>query len=198
MDHIVHELLENLSDLDFTDGLSGFLFKSYGYFCDFILELAQARVKELDELLVDNPNIRRGYKVVRKDDKRTLETKFGPLTYLRHYYYSEEKGYKYLIDGFLNVDPRLRVEKGLAAELCMKATDMSYAKSSGQACDGRVSKQTVKNIVHKVKETPLKLKEARLDIKEIHLQCDEDHVSLQKTDKNRTLAKLVTIHEEIK
>ena len=62
------------------------------------------------------------------------------------------------------------MEKSLAAKLCIKAIEMSYSKSSKASCSGRVSKQTVKSLLHRVKEEPVKIQNQRLEVKEIHLQ----------------------------
>lgn len=198
MESIVHEFLESLATLNLNSGLSEFLSEGYGYFCAFFLAFTEKKIQELDDMFFENKNTRPGYKVVRKDDMRTLETKLGTLSYKRRYYHSDKEGYHYLVDDTLSVNPRTRVEKGLAADLCTKATEMSYARSSQAACSGRVSRQTVKSLIHQVKEKPITIQKPRLEVKEIHLQCDEDHVSLQKGKSRRTIAKLVTIHEEVK
>lgn len=65
----------------------------------------------MDEMLFENKAIKPGYQVVRKNDIRTLETKLGTLTYQRRYYRSEEKGYHYLVDDILSINPRSRVVK---------------------------------------------------------------------------------------
>lgn len=198
MESIVHEFLEDLANLNLYAGLSAFLTEGYDCFCNFFLAFTEKKIEELDDMFFEHKNTRSGYKVVRKDDVRTLETKLGTLSYKRRYYHSAKEGYHYLVDDTLSVNPRSRVEKGLAADLCTKATEMSYAKSSQAACSGRVSRQTVKHLLHQVQEKPIKIQRPRLGVKEIHLQCDEDHVFLQKTKTGRTITKLVTIHEEVK
>lgn len=195
METIIQEFLEKILELKISDGLANFLIKGMMYCHALILAIAEYRIEELDQLIFENRNIRHGYKVVRKADIRTLETKQGPLTFKRRYYYSKTEGYKYLTDSVIGIDSYERIEKSLSAELCLNATDTSYAKSSKAACSGRVSKQTVMQLLRKVEEKPIVFEATRSHIKEIHLQCDEDHVSMQ--DGSNTIVKLVTIHEAV-
>lgn len=196
MEIIIQDFLEKILNLNINEGLSDFLVKGMEYYKDFFLQFAEQRIEELDELIFNNKHIRHGYRVVRKGDKRALETVCGTLNYERRYYKSATEGNKYLVDKVIGVDAYDRVEKGLSAELCKKATDISYEKSSKTACDGRVSKQTVMNLLRKVAEKPIVFEKTRDHVKEIHLQCDEDHVSMQ--NGSNAIVKLVTIHEEVK
>lgn len=194
MEAIIQDFLKKMLELNINNGLSNFLTKGFDYFKEFFMEFTQEQIENLDELIFQNKNLRKGFKVERKGDTRTLETHFGQLTFQRRYY-SDSKGYKYLIDCVLGIDQYERLEKSLCADICTKATDTSYAKSSQDACDGNVSKQTVMNLVRKVNENPIVFKETRDFVKEIHLQCDEDHVSMQTG--NNSIVKLVVIHEPV-
>ncbi len=197
---ILHEtagkFLETLLSLNLSDGLSAFLSESYKAYSSFILEYATKLIGIYDDYFMTHRGARRNYKVVKKDVPRTLETKFGTLTYERRYYRNDSTGeYRYLVDDLLDVSRYKRVEGGLAAELCELACDHSYQKSSHLACEGAVSRQTVMNLTRQVNEKAIVRERCAHEVKRIHLQCDEDHVAMQ--DGTSGIAKLCVIHEDI-
>ncbi len=192
------EFVKKLTELDITIGLSTFIESGYEMFREYFMELASAKVEEVDENIAVNPSVRRGWTVQRKGDVRTLVTEHGELKYTRRYYKNEKhRDYSYLADRVIGVDKYERIERGLGAKLCNMATEQSYAKSSDYLCKGMVSRQSVLNKTRDVREERLEPVEQRKDVEVLHIQADEDHVALQDSRRS-TIVKLVTIHEPVK
>lgn len=99
-----------------------------------------------------------------------------------------------MLDEYVDIQPYERVDNFLKAEIATHVTEYSYAKSSQHACEGALTRQTVKRIVEQAETPQLAAAEQRTEAKVIHIQADEDHVALQ--DQRRgTIVKLAVIHE---
>lgn len=131
---------------------------------------------------------------MRNNKRRTMLTQLGEVTLQRRLYYDKiQKRYFFAVDELLNIERRSRVEAGLKQELITNATLMSYGKAS-ELCGGKVSRQTVHNIVKQVPEEKMKIKEQGLrSVDNIYIEADEDHIHLN-TGKSAEV-KLVYVHE---
>ena len=136
-----------------------------------------------------------------KERPRELLTELGRLDLTRDYYYDKSQSrYISVLDHILGIRSYERIGDTLKARLVELATEVSYAKSADIGCCGEVSRQTVKNDIHKI--APLE-KEARWEgkkeVKELHVYADEDHAHLQKANKEKgkqsKTVPLVTITE---
>ena len=77
------------------------------------------------------------------------------------------------------------------------AANISYQKAGELACDVKISRQTVMNGVHKLKELKVEsLGAEHKGIETLYIDADEDHISLQSGKK--AMPRLIYIHEGIK
>lgn len=197
LQEVIENFIKEIMGLSLAEGLTPFLDQAESRCTKFILEFTRGTLRLYDQYLLKHKEERRGYEVVKKDVSRTLETKFGALHFLRRYYVNRWTGeYSYLLDKLLDIKSYERIERGLGAELCTLACSHSYQVSSQLASGGRVSKQTVMQLVRQVDEEPLVREKSKKPVRSIHLQCDEDHVAMQ--DGSCRLTKLCVIHEAIK
>jgi hypothetical protein len=195
---ISEEFIQAEMQLKVEQGLTAYLESSMENFKRYLLRMLPERIKELDDNIAQYRNIRPNWQVVRKADKRELVTAYGVLRYERRYYRNKRTGdYAYLSDQLLGVEAYERVELGLSSQLCQLATERSYAKSSEQACDGAVSRQTVMKKTRQVEEKPLEPETIRDDVSVLHIQADEDHVSMQ-DGRRDSVVKLAAIHEPLR
>jgi len=195
---VAAEIINKILDIDITQGLTPSLAEMKQHADELIREVAKHKLEALDQALVDNRKLRRGWIVEHKDVPRSLLTGHGLLQYKRRYYRNGKTGQRrYLVDDLAGIEKYERIEVGLTAQLCEAAVDNSYAKSSKLCSGGEVSRQTVMSKTRNVHSCKLKPIEPRTDVREIHLQADEDHVAMQ-DGRRDTIVKLVAIHEPVR
>ena len=161
-----------------------------------ICELMAAYYEKLDKIVLEDKASRKeaGLVIERKNDRRQVLSKFGPISFSRTYYSKKSGGYCHPIDAVAGLEGYERVSLGVASELCNKARKFSYHEASNMITSGAVSKQTVMNKVRMVE----KLKESEQLLRcvpVLHIDADEDHISLQ--DGSNTIAPLVSVYEGI-
>lgn len=143
-----------------------------------------------------------GLIIKEKDRPRKLLTELGEISFNRDYYYSKNTGtYTAVLDELLGIRSYSRVGDSVCAKLLTQATQVSYAKSSINATEGAVSRQTVHNIIKnapRYKEVP---EGNPKQIDAIHIYADEAHVHMQKPEKKRgkrsQIVPLVSVTEGI-
>ena len=96
-----------------------------------------------------------------------------------------------------------RVGDIISARMLSLATEMSYAKSAAIGSDNKLSRQTVKNHIKKLRPLEKKVQsEEQKRIKELHIYADEDHAHMQRPNKNKgkrsKIVPLVTVTEGIR
>ena len=192
----VLKILENGENVQLHEIEEGF----GGITDEFLRSVMAAYLREIDaEVLKDKDGRREsGLSVERRGDSRTVNTKYGPVSYERTYYTNEkEEYYEYTADKVVGIERYERISIGLSRDLVAYASEVSYAKSSLYGCKGYVSRQSVLNAVRKIesKERFEKCKEKR-NVKILHISADEDHVALQ-TGRN-TQVPIVTVYEGLK
>ncbi|WP_373726066.1 ISLre2 family transposase [Bacteroides heparinolyticus] len=143
-----------------------------------------------------------GVVIKEKSIPRTVMLMVGPLTYERDYCYDKNtQRYFYPVDEILSVEKRERIGKSVRAELVNKATEYSYAKSANIVTDGKVSRQSVRNSILKIKIPEKKAKETGKEVRELHIFADEDHAHMQKPGKAKgkknQIVPMVTVTEGI-
>ena len=164
----------------------------------FLRELIKTYLEETDRQIAADKAGRKqkGYIVERRNQERTVYTKFGAVTYARSYYFNKRKEtYLYPVDLVAGLEAYERVSLTVAADLVEHAAEASYGESSRHITGGDISRQTV---MKKIRKTH-KLKVAvppKKEIKVLHVDADEDHVALQ--DGTNTIVPIVTIHEGVK
>lgn len=192
---VVTEFIRDIMNLDITEGIGTYQKKGQACFNEVICRLTEARIREVDTYVYENPQSRKGWNVEQKDVSRELVTQHGTIRYERRYYRHKKSGERsYLADSLVNVAGGERIEVELAAEMCEYATEHSYEKSAQITCNGNVSRQTVMNRTRKVSGYEIDKCGTRSGTV-IHIQADEDHVAMQ--DGRSVMPKLLAIHEPV-
>ena len=138
-----------------------------------------------------------------KNRPRELLTELGKLDLTRDYYYDKQNDrYIFLLDHAIGIRPYARVGDTLCARMVSLATEVSYARSADIACNGEVSRQTVKNNIQRVRSLEKQPEDTeKKAVKELHIYADEDHAHLQKPHKEKgkssKIVPLVTVTEGI-
>ena len=192
---IAEKFIRNVVGVDLCEGLTEGLEKLKEASSQFICQVVEQKLVELDTVLFENPRYRPNWIVEHRAVPREVLTTFGMIQFNRRYYRHRKSGeHRYLVDNLVGIVPGERVEAGLVADLCEAATDNSYAKSARICCDSGLSRQTVMRKTRLVKDLKAAEVEQRKAVRVIHLQADEDHVAMQ-DGRRDTLVKLVAIHE---
>ncbi|AGB40294.1 Uncharacterized protein family (UPF0236) [Halobacteroides halobius DSM 5150] len=162
-------------------------------------ELCKYLIESLDEMIMESPNRREKWEIVKKKD-RTLITEFGEVKFNRRYYKSKFNGeYQHLADKKLGIGKYQRIDRGLEAEIVDLAADESYAKTGTEVVDSlEISKQTVMNKIRKldkIENDELNKPSEKKEVEYLYVEADEDHVALQ--NGNNSIPKLVYVHEGI-
>lgn len=165
----------------------------------FIRELIKAYFELADEAILKDKTSRkeRGLVVERREDRRSVYTIFGDISFSRTYYYDKKRNaYIHPLDKALGLDKYERLTEAVAIKLVETAGQVSYAKSSMNVTNGELSRQTVKNKIHSLNLEALKTKvPEKRSVKVLHIDADEDHVSL--TNGRSTNLPLICIYEGI-
>ena len=111
--------------------------------------------------------------------------------------------YVYPLDHAVGIRKYERVGDIISARMVSLATEMSYAKSAAIGSDNKLSRQTVKNHIKKLKPLEKKVEsEEQKRIKELHIYADEDHAHMQRPGKKKgkrsKIVPLVTVTEGIR
>ena len=152
---------------------------------------------KLDDKLYERIKEKKRYHVQEKGRERTLATKWGDETIVRRYYKDKvTREYVYLLDALLDLPSHKRIEPYCASEIIRHVTSVSYAKAAEASTPTKLSRQSVKNLVHSLPTPPTTL-QTEIEAKSaetLYIEVDEDHVSLQ-TGKNINM-KLATVYTD--
>ena len=176
-------------------------------------DIIQEVLEEVDRGIKDSPYRKEKWQVV-NTESNTLLTSMGNVTYTRTRFRNKADGHtSILTDEQFGIEPHARMTEDVVINIINEATDSSYRK--GGLCasiSDRVSKQTVKNIIHNIdfesskRESP----KTKKQVKVLYVNADEDHVAAQfwahkgdlKTDEsgyksNTIMPKLIYVYEGI-
>ena len=107
----------------------------------FIRELIKACFELADEAILNDKTSRkeRGLVVERREDRRSVYTIFGDISFKRTYYFDKKhKKYVYPMDKALGLDKYERLTEAVAIKLVETAGQVSYAKSSINVTNGKL------------------------------------------------------------
>ena len=152
---------------------------------------------KLDDQFYELIKQEKRYHVQEKGRERTITTKWGEVKITRRYYKDKVTGeFVYLLDALLDLPSHKRIEPYCASEIIKHAISMSYTKAAEASTPTKLSRQSVKNLVHNLPTTPTTL-QTDLEAKSaetVYIEVDEDHVSLQ-MGKNINM-KLATVYTD--
>ncbi len=176
------------------------------------LDLIKETLEDCNQMLRDSAKRKQSWEVVRTDEKK-LTTCLGTVCFEKTLFRNKQtRESAYLLDRVLGIESHERLTEDAEAKLLEEAVQTSYRKAGEEtSLTDQVSKQTVKNKLHKLtfpqqKET----KPEKKVVEYLYIDADEDHVSLQFKEKkgdleigenhwknNCVLAKLVYVYEGI-
>lgn len=175
------------------------------------LSIIAETLEEMDEELRNSGFRKKKWNIVKKD-KTTLLTSLGNVTYQKTLFINKESGERsYLLDQIMGLESHARMTEDAEAKILEEAVESSYRKGGKNASlTDHVSKQTVKNKIHKL-SFPVQTKDVKekKKIRILHVNADEDHVSAQFYEKkgdiekqegrkyNTFMPKLIYVYENI-
>lgn len=177
------------------------------------LEMIKESLESMDMMLQESPK-RLSHWIVESHTDKQLTTSLGDVRFRKTLFTNRETGHsEYLLDRILGLEPKERLTEDAVAKLLEEAVQTSYRRG-GEECSltSQVSKQTVKNKIHKL-EFPYREEktEKKKEVDYLYIDADEDHISLQFREKkgditenknhqknNCLQTKLVYIYEGVK
>ena len=159
-------------------------------------EILQASIVEMDRLIKELPARKRKWVVEHKADGRQLLTTLGRISFSRVLYKSktevDEAGKpvcSYLLDNLMGLSSNQEMAEDVMANIYQEAVQTSYRKAGEEATSIEgVSKQTVKNQLHKLKfPKSFQIPEVKKVVDYLYIDADEDHYHLQFKEKRGDL-----------
>ncbi len=145
------------------------------------LHMIQESLEMMDQMLQESPIRRRNW-LVESHQKKQLITSLGEVYFTKTLFTSKETGKsEYLLDRLLGLEEHERMTEDAEAKLLEEAVQTSYRRG-GEECslESAVSKQTVKNKIHKLEFPKNEEKTVKKKVVDyLYVDADEDHVSLQ-------------------
>ena len=176
------------------------------------LRMIQESLEQMDEMLNKSPK-RLQHWVVESHETKKLTTSLGDVNFRKTLFTNKETGSsEYLLDRIIGLERNERITEDAEAKMLKEAVQTSYRRGGEEtSLMSGVSKQTVKNKVHRLKFPENEEKpEKKKNVEYLYLEADEDHVSLQFHGKkgdltgsgnhqknNCLITKLVYVHEGI-
>ena len=176
------------------------------------LKMIQESLELMDEMLRESLYRKEKWSV-ESHTRKQLITSLGAVTFNKTLFVSKETGKsEYLVDRILGLEKHERMTEDAEAKMYEEAVQTSYRRGGIEASIlSEVSKQTVKNIIHKLEfpENVVTRKDKKV-VDYLYIDADEDHVSLQFREKkgdlriigenqknNCLITKLVYVYEGI-
>ena len=151
-----------------------------------------------------NDSWRKSKYTVQRNDKRTVISSVGDITFDSTYYKNVEDGtYHYLVEEIIGLDSHERFTEEAEAVILTKALKTSYSEAARcLPSKQKITKTTVMNKVHGIaKEIPLSETAEKKSCKYLFIEADEDHVAEQhgrwtkKEDNSSFISKLAYVYE---
>lgn len=154
-------------------------------------------IEALDTSIRKDSLRKKDWNVERRNEKKTIITKLGEISYKRTYYCTKDgKKYRHLVDEILGVGVHERIDEEVYAELAEMGSDLSYKKSGKVACEVEISGQTVMKSVRSLEKLKLeKLPEKKKEAEVLYVEADEDHIALQSG--KSAMPRLAYVHEGV-
>ena len=159
-------------------------------------EILQASIEEMDRLIKAMPARKRKWVVEHKADGRQLLTTLGRISFSRVLYKSKTEVdgdgkpiCSYLLDNLMGLSPNQEMTEDVMANIYTEAVQTSYRKAGEEATGiESVTKQTVKNQLHKLKfPKNFQVPEVKKEVEYLYIDADEDHYHLQFKEKRGDL-----------
>lgn len=158
------------------------------FIANFISEL----IEKVDEELISNENVKKDYLIERRNVTKKILDVCGELSFSRTCFKDKRtKKQIYLVDKILNFKNHQRQTLASESLSLLESLQTSYRKGglSVSLTDDKVSKQTVKKVIHGLDFSVIpenKVKEKK-KVKKLYIIADEDHISAQFNEKKGDL-----------
>lgn len=193
-ENVIHQVAV-IGTTERTNGINGIARGLQTVISEAALEMLGVILIEIDQEIFSSDERKINWTPIRSNDKKTIMTCVGKLTYQRRYYRNKETSeYRYLLDEWLGITPHQQVGEDVREDLVKSAVDISYQKSGMIAAPEIVSKTSVGRYVQQIDIEPAMRSDGNKRIcKELYVEADEDHVALQ-SSKN-VQVRLVYVHD---
>lgn len=154
------------------------------------LHMIQESLELMDQMLQESP-IRKKKWQIEKHSSKKLITLLGAVTFSKTLFTNKETGNsEYLLDRILGLEKHERMTEDAEAKMFEEAVRTSYRRGGEESSlMTQVSKQTVKNKIHKL-EFPVNTEKPQKKVVDyLYIDADEDHISLQFREKKGDLVK---------
>lgn len=179
------------------------------------LMLIQETLEDMDQMLRDSGKRKTKWVIEKtpKEPNKSLVTSLGTVHFKKTLFANKKNGEMcYLLDRIMGIEKHERITEDAVAGILEEAVQTSYRRG-GEAASimDKVSKQTVKNVIHGLK-FPQGWKEPakKRKVDYLYVEADEDHISLQYRESkgdiirlpsgrknNGAMSKLIYVHEGI-
>ena len=144
-------------------------------------------ISEMDLLIKELPERKRQWYVERSADKKSLTTTLGEIVFTKTLYTSKteltDDGKElqcYLLDKFLELEENQSMTEDVVSKIYEEAVDTSYRKAGVECAPEGITKQTVKNLLHKTQfPKSFQIPETKKIVDYLYIDADEDHYHLQ-------------------
>jgi len=153
------------------------------------LQMIKESLEAMDMMIQKSP-IRLKKWIVESHTSKQLITSLGAVTFRKTLFTGRESNTsEYLLDRLLGLAPNERITEDAQAKLLEEAVQTSYRRGGEKtSLTAEVSKQTVKNKIHKLNfPTNQEKPEQKKQVDYLYIDADEDHVSLQFREKKGDL-----------
>ncbi len=163
------------------------------------VKVIEQYARSIDMIYNNNLRDKVEVKITHANKHKRILSDIGEINFVRKRYVANGEPF-YIVDNFLELDKRQRIEKGYQSKIINLSTSTSYNKAA-ILLDGDISSRTALNIVKRNCGKAVNLISGIQDSKmkyvdKLYIEADEDHVHLKK--KNRGIVKLVYVHEGYK
>lgn len=150
---------------------------------DFAINVIKEHVEELDYAIKESAERKKEWYLHRLNDQKTILTEMGLISFKRTYFKNKKNNeYTYLVDNYLNIDSHQRLDKGFQDKLIEEATLKSYENTTKTVGKVKISRQTVKRLIHDYHPDDIKKfvwpEKEKKKVEYLYIDADEDHVSV--------------------
>lgn len=150
-------------------------------------KVLESFISELDMLIKELPERKRQWYVEHSADKKSLTTTLGEIVFTKTLYTSKtevtDDGKElqcYLLDKFLELEENQSMTEDVVSKIYEEAVDTSYQKAGVECAPEGITKQTVKNLLHKTQfPKSFQIPEMKKTVDYLYIDADEDHYHLQ-------------------
>ncbi|MDO4978236.1 MAG: ISLre2 family transposase [Eubacteriales bacterium] len=160
--------------------------------------MLQESLEEMNQMLIDS-GVRKADWYIEKHSNKKLLTSLGEVAFKKTLFTNRQTGERhYLLDQILGMEPHERITEDAEVKMYEEAAETSYRRGGEEISitSDRVSKQTVKNKIHRLR-FPEDKKECKVKrtVEYLYIDADEDHISLQFREKKGDLIKTENNHK---